>query len=99
MEETTAPVQPDSAIAPQEKPRTSWVAIASLVVVALLIAGGAIYLKSAMPEPTVVTPEALQEQSDSTEPEAIGADLEAQSPDQFDAEFDQAMAELDASLQ
>ena len=100
MEETTVPTQTGPTPEPA-KPHTSWVAVVCLIIAVLAIAGGALYLKENMPEPPVqaVTPETLEKQSDSTEPEAIEADLSAQEPEEFDAEFDEAFAELDASLE
>lgn len=83
-----------------EPQKTSWVALGGLVIVLLVVAGGAYYLSSTMPttESIEAQVEALESQSDSTEPEAIEADLAAQSPEEFEEDFDAAFAELDASL-
>lgn len=81
--------------------KTSWPALIGLGIAALLIAAGAYYLKETLPgypQTQAVSPETLEEQSDSTEPEAIEDDLAAQDPDSFDQEVDAAFAELDASL-
>jgi len=99
MEQTPNPNVQGSA-APEQK--TSWAALAGLVVVVFALAAGAYYLQEILPEPAVTDAQMVQNietQSDSTEPEAIEADLEAQSPDEFDQEFDEAFAELDASLE
>ncbi len=42
--------------------------------------------------------ESLETQGESTEATAIQADLDATSPDEFDAEFDAAFNELDAAF-
>ncbi|MDP3403000.1 MAG: hypothetical protein Q8S35_03555 [bacterium] len=83
-----------------EPQKTSWVALGGLIVVLLVVAGGAYYLSSTMPstESIEAQVEALETQGDSTEPEAIEADLAAQSPEKFEEDFDAAFAELDASL-
>lgn len=92
---------PESPVVEVLKPqKTSWVALGGLIVVLLAVAGGAYYLSSTMPstEGIEAQVEALDTQSDSTEPEAIEADIAAQSPDEFEEDFDAAFAELDASL-
>lgn len=83
-----------------EPQKTSWIALGGLIVVLLAVAGGAYYLSSTMPFTGSVEAqvEALETQSDSTEPEAIEADITAQSPAEFEEDFDAAFAELDASL-
>lgn len=78
---------------------TSWVAIAGLIGVLVLVLGAAAYLTQLAPlmeEERVVR--SLEMQSESTEPEVIEADLTAESPDEFGTELDKAFAELDASL-
>lgn len=91
---------PESPAVEVLKPqKTSWVALGGLIVVLLAVAGGAYYLSSTMPSEGIEAQvEALDTQSDSTEPEAIEADIAAQSPDEFEEDFDAAFAELDASL-
>lgn len=82
-----------------EKPKTSWMALAGILVLTLVLAGGALYLKSTTPDmPEGVVIEAIEQQGTSTEPEAIEADLAVQSPDEFDQEFDAAFAELDSAV-
>lgn len=83
------------------KANTSWSMVLGLILVIALVVVGAFYFWGKRVSETEMNAraiEALQDQSDSTEAEAIQADLEAQSPDEFDAELDQAFAELDASL-
>lgn len=83
-----------------EPQKTSWVALGGLIVVLLAVAGGVYYLSTTVPstESIEAQVEGLEAQSDSTEPEAIEADLAAQSPEQFEKDFDAAFEELDASL-
>ena len=83
-----------------EPQKTSWVALGGLIVVLLAVAGGAYYLSSTIPSTESIEAQvaALETQSESTEPEAIEADIAAQNPDEFEEDFDAAFAELDASL-
>lgn len=83
-----------------EPQKTSWVALGSLIVVLLAVAGGAYYLSSTIPSTESIEAQvkALETQSDSIEPEAIEADLAAQSPEEFEEDFDAAFAELEAAL-
>lgn len=83
------------------KTPTSWGAVIGVLLVLALIIVGAFYFWGKRVSETAANTEALealQTQSDSTETEAIQADLEAQTPDEFDAELDEAFAELEASL-
>ena len=100
MDQTPNPAPaPQPAPGPATGPKTSWPALAGLLIVLLLVAGAALYLKERIPAPvddSTVTE--LEMQGDSTEPEAIEADLDAQSPDEFDEDFDAAFAEIEASL-
>lgn len=86
---------------PAAPTKTSWVALGGLVIVLLAVVAGGLYLKGMIPgtENEAETVRAIETQSDSTAPEEIEADLSAQSPDEFDQEFDAAFAELDASLE
>lgn len=92
---------PDSAsVEVLRAEKTPWVALGTLLVVLVTLSGGAYYFSqdSLSPEDTEERIEALDTQSDSTEPEVIEADLAAESPDRFEQDFDAAFAELDASL-
>lgn len=83
------------------KTNASWGAVIGVILVlALLIVGAFYFWGKRVSESTMNTEaiEALEMQSDSTEAEAIEADLAAESPDEFDAELDAAFAELEASL-
>lgn len=95
-----APVAPPPV--PVEKPatKTSWPALIGLVIVLLLVAGAAYYLKESMmgPVETGTAIEELETQGDSTDADAIEADLAAESPDEFEEDFDAAFAEIEASL-
>ncbi len=85
-------IQPDT--------HTSWPALAGLVVLLLGVSAGAYFLSSTtpVPESEIARIESLETQSESTEPEAIEADIAAESPEEFEEDFDAAFAELDASL-
>lgn len=86
---------------PGGKTNASWgTVIGAIVIIALIIVGAFYFWGMRVSEQRLNTSaiEALETQSDSTQAEAIQADLDAQSPDEFDAELDQAFAELDASL-
>lgn len=109
MEPNTTPVMPEPKVTPVIVPprptKTSYGALAGIVIVTLAIAGGAYYLFTARVNELIEITEsqqaaiaALDSQSKSTEPEAIQEDLSAQSPDEFDQELDQAFAQLDASF-
>ena len=83
------------------KANTSWSMVIGLILVIALIVVGAFYFWGKRVSENQINTEAieaLQMQGDSTQADAIEADLAAQSPDEFDAEFDQAFAELEASL-
>lgn len=96
---TPAPAAPETPVA---EPKTSYGALIALVVIVLLVAGGAMYFlktRIAAIDAVHADPAALTEQSDSTDPEAIEGDLSAESPDEFDAELEAAFNELDASFE
>lgn len=101
MEPTQPPVASVPPEAPAAEPKTSYATLIALVVIVLLIAGGAMYFLKARiagVDTMRADPSALTEQSESTEPEAIESDLSAESPDEFDAELEAAFDELDASF-
>ncbi len=108
---TLIPPMPPSApivtpvIVPPKVSQTSYGALIGLVIVIAGVAGGAYYLFTARVNELVAITEsqqaaiaALDAQSDSTEPEAIEADLASESPDEFDAEMEEAFAALEASF-
>lgn len=107
MEPTQMPVStpPVAPMAPAEEPKKKTpigIVIALLVVVLALVAGAFFLLKERMTHTNgtdMSDVSSLQEQSVSTEPAAIQADLTAQSPDSFNQDLDAAFNELDASLQ
>lgn len=109
MEPTTTQVANEPLVTPVIVPpkptKTSYGALIGIIIVTLAIASGAYYLFTARVNELVQITEdqqaaiaALDAQSNSTEPEAIQEDLNAQSPDEFDQELDQAFAQLDASF-
>lgn len=91
-------------ITPSVEPKkpSSFGGTIAIVLILVLVVVGALYLwgeriakAPASPEEQIET---LQEQSSSTEPAAIQADLEAQSPEDFEAELDAAFTEIDAAF-
>jgi uncharacterized protein HemX len=100
MPETSAPVTPVTPTLP--KPKSSLGTIAGLVIVVAAIVGGAFFFLHQRFDTDTNGEEsdvsALQQQGTSTSPDAIQADLSAQSPDTFDKDVDTAIGELDASL-
>jgi hypothetical protein len=97
MDTTPAPApMPEEA-----KPKTSYGAIVGLLIIVAAIVVGALYfLKERVGDDVYTTdPAALVEQGTSTDPDAIQADLDARSSDDFDREIDQAFVEMDAALQ
>lgn len=102
MEPTpTAPITPTPQAG--EAPKTSYGALIGLLVVVAVVVAGALYFLNERVDKNVYTEDqrvdTLTEQSDSTEPEAIQADLDAQSAEDFDKEIDAAFVELDAAFQ
>lgn len=99
-----APTAPASAPAPANppaasQPKTSYGALVALVLIVAAIVAGAFYLftqKADIYSPAI---DELGTQGDSTEPATIESDLAAESPDDFDTEFDKAFAELEASFE
>lgn len=92
-------------MAPAPK-KTSPGGIIAIIVILVLIVIGAFYAwGERISKDTNLSPEEeqilenLDEQSNSTDPAAIEADLEAQSSEDFDAEMDAAFAEMDAAFE
>lgn len=98
---------PETSVPPsikpeQSAPKTSYGALLGLLVVVAIIVIGAFYFLKERVNEGVFTNEgvgALEDQSASTNPEDISADLEAQSSEDFDKEIDDAFVELDAALE
>lgn len=92
-------------IVPPPAPKTSYGALIAIVIITVAIALGAYYLFTMRVDELVrITEEqqatiaALDAQSESTEPEAIEADLAAESPEEFDQEMERAFAALEAAF-
>lgn len=97
MEQNTPNPQPTQA--PKAPP--SYGGLFAIIIILVAIVIGALYFwgeriakQPANPDPV----ESLETQSDSTEPAAIQADLEAQSPDSFGADMDAAFGQMDAAF-
>jgi hypothetical protein len=99
-ENQPAPLSPVSE--PASKP--TYGGVVALIVIVLVIALGAFYLLdkrlggNEAPE-EAKTIETLGEQSDATDTASIETDLEAQTPEDFDRELDDAFKELDAAFE
>lgn len=102
--EPTTPQAPFNETPPAPvKPRGSMGGMLAIVLILIIIVVGALYFwgqriaespntgKDAVGE--------LETQSSSTEPSAIEADLEAETPEEFNADIDSAFDELDASFE
>lgn len=87
-----APVTPETP-----KAKTSYGTLLGLLVIVAIIVIGALYFLNERVSDSSGT--SLQEQSTSTEPDAIQADLEAGSPDEFEKDLDKAFVELDAAFE
>ncbi len=109
MEPNTMPPQTETRVTPVVVPppptKTSYGALFGILIIALAIAAGAYYFFTlrvdelvAITESQQATIAALDAQSSSTEPEAIQEDLDAQSPDDFDAEMEEAFIALEAAF-
>lgn len=101
MEQQTQEPAPVLESTPQQP---SYGGMVALIVIVLVIVGGAYFLFDTRLEKQETPQEAaelemLGEQSDATDEASIEADLEAQSPEDFEKELDEAFRELDASLQ
>lgn len=93
---------PTPALEPTPKP--TYGGVVALIIIVLIIALGAFYLLDARLEQNESPKDAeaietLGEQSNSTDAASIESDLEAQTPDDFDKELDEAFLELDAALE
>lgn len=81
---------------------TSMGVLLALIMVVGIVVVGAYYVWSAKMHDRVMAEAAalreLETQSESIAPEAIEADLAAETPDEFSAELDAAFAELDAAM-
>lgn len=109
MEPNQTPMIPTPKVTPVIVPppptKTSYGALFAVLVIVAAVAGGAYYLFNARVNELIEITEkqqaaiaALDAQSESTEPEAIESDLAAESPDEFDAELDEAFAQLETSF-
>jgi uncharacterized protein HemX len=92
-------------VVPPTPAKTSYGALFGIFVIAVAVAAGAYYFFNQRVDELVQITEdqqaaiaALDTQSESTEPEAIEADLAAESPDEFDAEMESAFASLEAAF-
>ena len=104
MEPNQTPVTPapSEPVAVEPAAKTSYGALAGLVIVVLAIAGASMYfLSTRVGDGYVMSAdvESLTSQSDSTDEAAIESDLTAESPDSFDKDLDAAYGELDASFE
>ncbi len=94
------PVPHMEPVTPNRKP--SYGGIVAILIILLGVVIGAFYFwgECIAEEPAHVEEQlnALESQSTSTDPSAIQADLEAQSPDEFEEDLDNAFNELNASL-
>ena len=99
---TTAPVTPPSEASPV-KSKPSYGGLLAILIILIAIVVGALYFWGERIAQEPQTPEksleALEGQSDSNEPSAIQADLEAETPEKFDTNFDDAFTELDAAFE
>lgn len=90
--------QAEEVVITTPKPRTSWGAIIGLLLVVVIVVAGAFYMLGERVAHERQPLHAAEERSESTEPEAIEADLAAQTPEEFEEDIDAAFAELDAAL-
>jgi predicted negative regulator of RcsB-dependent stress response len=75
--------------------------VALIIIVGAVVVGAYYTWNSRVHDRVIAEAAALREldtMSESTVPEAIEADLAAETPDEFDAELDAAFAELDAAM-
>jgi hypothetical protein len=87
---------------PAPKARGSIGGMIAILIILIAVVVGALYVWgeriSKMPQTAEQEIESLDAQGDSTEPADIKADLEAESPDSFDADFDAAFDDLDKAF-
>lgn len=99
--QTTAQTTPPVQQAPE--PKTSYGALIGLLVVVAVVVTGALYFLNQRVDKNVYIEdsrvETITEQSDSTDPALIEADLKAQTAEDFDKEIDAAFVELEAAFQ
>ena len=102
MEPTTPnPMTPGSAPAVPRQGSSMGILIALVIIVGAVVVGAYYTWNSRIHDRVMAEAAALREldtMSESTVPEAIEADLAAETPDEFDAELDAAFAELDAAM-
>lgn len=98
----SVPPVPPATTAPQ-KAKPSYGGLLAIIIILVLIVVGALYFWGQRVAEEAATPEAqvedLQTQGDSTDVSAIEADLNTQTPDDFDADVDAALGELDAAFE
>lgn len=102
MPESTPAMPPVAAEASVKHKSSAGILIALIVVVLALAAAAFFFLKERVAEnmtETLSDISSLQEQSASTDPAAIEADLAAETPDTFNQDLDSAFDELDASFE
>lgn len=90
MNTTQTPLPPTRS----ESSRSSWGVLAALIVILAAVVSGALFL---FKERTSIAQ--LETQGTTTDPAAIENDLNAQSPDDFDRELDEAFVEMDAAFE
>lgn len=103
--EPNQPQETPVAQTPVSPKKSSWGGILAIIVILILIVVGAFYAwgerivkdDDLSPEEEQIL-EDLENQDSSTDPAAIEADLQAQSAEDFDKDFDAAFNELDASF-
>lgn len=102
MPESTPQVTAAPVEAPAKPKSSAGILIALIIVVLALAAAAFFFLKERVAENMTGAESdisSLQEQSPSTDPAAIEADLAAETPDTFNQELDTAFEELDASFE
>ncbi len=96
----TPPSSTPSREAPKQK--GSMGGLLAIILILIIIVVGALYFWGQRIAESPKTPEDvvsdLETQSSSTDPSAIEADLNAETPEQFNADVDAAFDELDASF-
>lgn len=102
MNQQPQSVPPSTTTPEPVKTKGSLGGLIAVLVILVLIVLGALYFwgerVSKEMDNTDTQIENLDTQGDSTEPSDIEADLNAQSPDEFDSDYDAAFTELDAAF-